>query len=111
MIELLDVVELLVDLPHNLIDKGYHGTIVECYPDNLYEVEFSDSDGETLDLLTLSANQFMVVWRVATHQWVSAEEQAIVQQTYQERNKLVQKTSAPARSKARVRSRHNLARK
>ena len=48
--ELFDIVELLVDLSENL-QTGVRGTIVERYGDDAYEVEFSDSDGETFSTL------------------------------------------------------------
>ena len=37
--ELLDVVELLVDLPDVQLQAGDQGTIVEEYEDRAYEVE------------------------------------------------------------------------
>ena len=64
--ELFDVVELLINLPERNLSSGVQGTILECYQDNNYEVEFSNSDGETLALCTLSAQQFIVVWSAKT---------------------------------------------
>ena len=68
--ELFDIVELLVDLSENL-HTGVRGTIVERYGDDVYEVEFSDSDGETLALCTLSPEQFIIVWQAKTKSWLS----------------------------------------
>ena len=64
--ELFDVVELLVDLPEFNLRAGVQGTIVESYQDNNYEIDFSNSEGETLVLCTLSAQQFIVVWSAKT---------------------------------------------
>ena len=73
--ELFDIVELLIDLPKDKLQLGMQGTIVECYGDNAYEVEFSDSNGETLALCTLSPEQFIVVWQAKTKSWLSLPEQ------------------------------------
>ncbi len=68
--ELFDVVELLIDLPEHNLRAGVQGAIVECYQDSNYEVEFSNSEGETLALCTLSARQFIVVWSAKTKTWL-----------------------------------------
>ena len=72
--ELFDVVELLIDLPELNLRAGVQGAIVECYQDNNYEVEFSNSDGETLALCTLSTKQFVVVWSAKTETWLPISE-------------------------------------
>jgi Domain of unknown function (DUF4926) len=69
--ELFDVIELLVDLPERQIKAGEIGTIVEKYDDCAYEVEFANSEGETLALLALAPETFMVVWKNETQDWVS----------------------------------------
>jgi hypothetical protein len=51
--------------------KEVQRIIVECYQDNNYEVEFSNSDGETLALCTLFARQFVVVWSAKTTTWLT----------------------------------------
>ena len=73
--EQFDVVELLVDLPELSLQVGMQGAVVECYPDHSYDVEFTNSDGETLALVTLQLHQFVVVWRTETRTWVSVAEQ------------------------------------
>jgi hypothetical protein len=73
--ELLDVVELLVELPELGLRSGAQGTIVHCYPDNAYEVEFINDEGETLALHALTADQFIVVWQTATKTWVPVADQ------------------------------------
>ena len=72
--ELFDVVELLVDLSEHNLRAGVHGAIVECDRDNNYEVEFSNSDGETIALCALSAKQFVVVWSAKTETWLPISE-------------------------------------
>jgi hypothetical protein len=64
--QLFDTVELLVDLPEQGICQGALGAIVHCYPDDTYEVEFTDEDGETLALCTLPSDRFIVIWRAET---------------------------------------------
>ena len=73
--ELFDIVELLLDLPDYQLQAGVQGSIVECYDNDAYEVEFSDSDGETLALCTLSPKQFIIVWQAETKSWISLSEQ------------------------------------
>ncbi len=72
--ELFDIVELLVNLPEYNLEIGVQGTIVECYDDNTYEVEFANSKGETLVLCTLSPKQFIIVWQAKTQSWLSLSE-------------------------------------
>ncbi|HEY9694285.1 MAG TPA: DUF4926 domain-containing protein [Oculatellaceae cyanobacterium] len=69
--EIFDVIELLVDLPEHHLSAGVQGAIVDCYPDNSYEVEFTNTDGETLALLSLNSDQFIVVWKAKTKTWLS----------------------------------------
>lgn len=73
--ELFDIVELLVNLPENELQVGVQGTIVECYKNDAYEIEFSNSAGETIALCTLSSEQFVVVWQAKTKSWLSLSEQ------------------------------------
>lgn len=75
--DLFDVVELLVDLPSYHLQAGTRGAIVEAYGDRAYEVEFADQQGETLALCTLSAEQFVVVWKSKTQSWLSISEQLV----------------------------------
>ena len=42
--------------------------------DNTYEVEFTNEDGETLALCTLSPDQFIVIWQARTKKWVPVAE-------------------------------------
>jgi hypothetical protein len=60
---LFDVVALTADLPEENLARGAQGTIVECYDDGTYEVEFTDDDGETLALCAVAPEQICVVYR------------------------------------------------
>lgn len=62
---LFDGVELLVDLPEENLKAGTIGAIVEDFG-SACEVEFSNSDGETVALCTLTLNQVRVVWSAKT---------------------------------------------
>jgi hypothetical protein len=73
--ELFDAIELLVDLPEENLRAGVRGAIVECYEDGKYEVEFTNEEGETLALSTLSSEEFIIVWKAKTKRWLSVSEQ------------------------------------
>lgn len=68
--ELFDIVELLVDVPGTKLRASDRGAIVDQHNDRAYEVEFTNSYGETLELAVLSPEQFMVVWQSQTKAWV-----------------------------------------
>ncbi|MEO0249219.1 MAG: DUF4926 domain-containing protein [candidate division WOR-3 bacterium] len=74
MPDLFDVVELITDIPERGLHVGMQGTIVHCHPGDAYEVEFTNEAGETLDFLALRPEQFIVIWRAKTKQWVPAAE-------------------------------------
>ncbi len=58
-IRLLDVVALTIDkLEHKLV-RGEIGTVVECHPDDGYEVEFVAQDGHTYALITCEGNDLL----------------------------------------------------
>lgn len=75
--ELFDIVEILVNLPEQKQFIGSQGAIVECHDDHKFEVEFSNEEGETTALLPLSDQQFIVVWKSATKQWIPTTEKVI----------------------------------
>lgn len=60
-LELLDIVALAVDLPDEGLVRGHVGTVVECYSDNHFEVEFSDGQGKSYALLPLPENQLILL--------------------------------------------------
>lgn len=74
MPDLFDVIELIEDIPDRGLRSGMQGTIVDCHPSEVYEVEFVNEEGETLALLALSPDQFTVIWRAKTKSWVPAAE-------------------------------------
>ncbi len=65
---LLDVVALLTDVPERGLVRGQVGTIVECLPAGVFEVEFSDDQGRAYALLPLRAAQLLRLY----HQPVQA---------------------------------------
>ncbi|NCO75358.1 MAG: DUF4926 domain-containing protein [Cyanobacteria bacterium] len=69
--ELFDVVELIIDMPDKNIFIGSQGTILEDYGDNAYEIEFANENGETIYLSSFTRDQFIVIWKNSTKQWVS----------------------------------------
>ena len=68
---LLDIVELVVNLTKHNLFMGDQGTIVECYDENHFEVEFINDTGETTALCSLSTQQLIVVWKANTKQWLT----------------------------------------
>jgi Domain of unknown function (DUF4926)/Protein of unknown function (DUF2281) len=74
--ELLDIIEALVDIPEHHVQAGMQGTIVHCYPDNAFEIEFVNEQGETTALFPMRATQFIVVWKAATKTWLATEDHA-----------------------------------
>lgn len=60
-IKLLDVVALLENIPELGLYQGQVGTIVEEYNLEVFEVEFSDTNGRAYALETLNANQLMIL--------------------------------------------------
>jgi hypothetical protein len=60
-IELLDTVALLEDLPQRNLKKGEVGTVVEILEPDVFEVEFSDDDGQSYAMFALRENQLMVL--------------------------------------------------
>lgn len=89
--ELFDVIELLVNLPLYNLCAGVRGAIVECYDDNTYEVEFTNEEGETLAICTLSSEQFIVIWKAKTKSWLPVSEQiyAVINHLSEERKQEV----------------------
>ena len=55
----LDVVKLVKDF--NRLPAGTEGTIVLEYDGTAYEVEFVDSEGETIDVLTTPVDMIALV--------------------------------------------------
>jgi hypothetical protein len=60
-VNLLDVVALTEDLPERNLQRGQVGTVVEHLDTDVFEVEFSDDEGQSYAMLALHARQFMVL--------------------------------------------------
>lgn len=60
-IQLLDVVALTEDLLQQKLYRGQVGTVVEILAPNVFEVEFSDDEGQTYAMLALHTDQLMVL--------------------------------------------------
>ena len=59
-IKLLDTVALANDLPERKLKRGEVGTVVEILAPDVFEVEFSDDDGQTYAELALRDDQLKV---------------------------------------------------
>lgn len=70
--ELFDVIELLVNLPKQNQSIGAQGTVVECYEDSTFEMEFANETSKILAWCMLFSQQFIVVWQSVTKQWLPA---------------------------------------
>lgn len=57
--KLFDTVKLLND--YNELPAGTEGTIVLEYDGSCYEVEFFDSEGDTIDVITIPASSLELV--------------------------------------------------
>lgn len=66
-IQLLDVVALTSDVPRHNLHCGEIGTVVECYPDGVFEVEFVAQDGYTYALIPLRSNQLIALRQKRVH--------------------------------------------
>ena len=58
--KILDVVALLNDVPEKKLSKGQVGTIVEQLDDNIFEVEFTNKNGETLTIESFQGSDLML---------------------------------------------------
>ncbi|HRI03812.1 MAG TPA: DUF4926 domain-containing protein [Pyrinomonadaceae bacterium] len=60
--ELYSVVELLVGMPEEQLQRGNVGTLVHEHNEGeAFEVEFVDNQGYTLGLVTLTPDKFVVL--------------------------------------------------
>ncbi len=59
--KILDVVALLNDVPEKKLSMGQVGTIVEQLDDNIFEVEFSNKNGETLTIESCKGSDLMLL--------------------------------------------------
>lgn len=60
-VKLYDVVALLKDIPNKKLLKGQVGTAVEQLDENVFEVEFINSKGETVALEPIHSNDLFLL--------------------------------------------------
>jgi hypothetical protein len=60
-IQLLDVVALTDNMPERGLLRGQVGTVVETLAPDVFEVEFCDDNGRTYAMLSLRADQLLVL--------------------------------------------------
>lgn len=60
-IKLLDTVALIADLPERGLKRGEVGTVVEILAPDVFEVEFSDDDGQTYAMFAIPAERLMLL--------------------------------------------------
>ena len=70
-----DVIELITTIPEKNLNAGLCGTVVHCHGNDIYEIEFINKKGETINFLSLHKKHFMVAWRAETKQWIPIAEQ------------------------------------
>lgn len=58
-LKLLGIIALTEDLPQHNLQKGQVGTIVELLAPNIYEIDFSDNNGQTYTQLPLHTSQLL----------------------------------------------------
>ena len=76
-IRLLDIVALTTNLPKHNLRRGEFGTVVECHPDNAFEVEFVAQDGYTYALVTLHGDQLIPLRQKRAHSDTAAVPAAV----------------------------------
>jgi len=70
-IELLNTVALKDDLPQRHLAQGEVGTVVEILAPGVFEVEFSDDDGQTYAEFAVTDDKLIILhnqgknWRIA----------------------------------------------
>ncbi|MGD9733889.1 MAG: DUF4926 domain-containing protein [Desulfamplus sp.] len=47
---------------------GMRGVVVHSHGDDVYEIEFTNEEGETIDFTSLNKKHFMVIWKSETRQ-------------------------------------------
>jgi len=70
-----DIIEVVTDIPEKKVRAGLRGTVVHCYGNDFFEIEFSDENGKTIDCIAMHTNQFITVWRAQTRKWIPIAEQ------------------------------------
>ena len=60
-VKLLDVIALTKNLPEKGLIAGQVGTVVEILEQNVFEVDFSDEEGQTYASVALRFDQIIVL--------------------------------------------------
>jgi hypothetical protein len=60
-IKLLDIVALRENMPEYDLYRGQVGTVVEILAPQIFEVDFSDDEGQSYAMLALKAEQLLVL--------------------------------------------------
>ena len=66
-IQPLDVVALTTSLPKRGLRRGQVGTVVEILAPEVFEVEFSDNNGRAYAMLSLRADQLLILHHQPVH--------------------------------------------
>ena len=67
VVNLLDVVALTRDLPDHGLQRGQVGTVVEILQPGVFEVEFSDDEGQAYALIAVTAEHLLVLHYEPVH--------------------------------------------
>lgn len=59
ILKLFDIVALLDDSVDNRLQVGQVGTVVEELASNVYEVDFADSQGQTIVICAVEVNKLL----------------------------------------------------
>lgn len=60
-VKLLDVVALTEDMPDRKLTRGQVGTVIELLAPDVFEVEFTDSDGRAYAELAVKSENLLVL--------------------------------------------------
>lgn len=60
-VKLFDVVALLIDLPEKKLFRGQVGTAVEPLAEGVFEIEFSDHNGQAYAFAAVKSSDLMVL--------------------------------------------------
>jgi hypothetical protein len=58
-LKLLDIIALTENLPQHNLQRSQVGTIVEILAPNIYDIDFSNNNGQTYALLPLHHSQLL----------------------------------------------------
>jgi hypothetical protein len=76
-LNLLDVVALKNPLPESHLLAGQVGTIVEILAPEVFEVEFSDDNGQTYAMHSLQANQLLKLYYSPSNALITKQQESV----------------------------------